>query len=57
MYREFFTRSPVLALPVLAMFLFLAVFVAVVLVTWRRPAGPVARDAALPLDDAEESLS
>lgn len=54
MYRDFFARSPALAPPVIALMLFLTVFIAVVFVAWRRAAESVARDANLPFDDSED---
>lgn len=52
MYREFFRHSTVLSLPMIAMILFIATFVAVVLyATRRKAAGEFKHMAALPLDD------
>ena len=49
MVRELMAKSPLLVLPVIAMLLFLAVFIAIVLRTWRRKDLP--EHAQLPLED------
>ena len=53
MYREFFAHSPLLALPMLSLVIFITVFTLVIVRTMR---GERARDAAistLPLDGGE----
>ena len=58
MYREFFRHSTVLSLPMAAMMLFIAAFVAVVIYASRRRATTEFNHmAARPLDDGEESGS
>ena len=55
MYREFFSRSPLLALPIAALLIFVVVFGLILLrVFWRRSSQfePAAR---MPLDDANEA--
>ncbi len=56
MYRDFLAQSPLLALPLAALFLFLGVFVIVVTRTMARRAPEYARAAALPLskEDRDE---
>jgi hypothetical protein len=53
MYREFFAHHPMLALPVLSLMLFIAVFAMIVARTMRQRASLTDALAALPLDDAE----
>jgi cbb3-type cytochrome oxidase subunit 3 len=48
---EFLSKSPLLALPLAALFLFLLVFAAVVVLTMRRKATTYEPIATLPLDD------
>jgi cbb3-type cytochrome oxidase subunit 3 len=55
MYREFFARSPLLALPIAALVIFLVVFAGVLLAVLRRRAQHFAPAARLPLDDGEEA--
>ena len=43
MYQDFFSKSPLLALPLMAMFLFIVVFAAIIVDTFGRSG----RDAAL----------
>ncbi len=54
MYREFFVNSPVLALPVLSLMLFIAVFAGIVVRTMRRRPAAYEAAAALPLDDGKD---
>ncbi len=54
MYRQFFVHSPVLALPVLAMVIFMAVFAAVSWRTLRRKGDEFDQTARLPMADADE---
>ena len=54
MYREFFAQSPVLALPILSLLIFIAVFAGIVLRTLRRRPATFAGVAALPLEDGME---
>lgn len=54
MYREFFAHHPMLALPVLSLLLFVAVFAMIVLRTMRRQPSQFEALASLPLDTAEE---
>lgn len=49
MAADFFAQSPVLALPILALLIFSAVFVAVVLRTARAPKDAIDARARLPL--------
>jgi hypothetical protein len=51
---DFFARSPVLALPVLAMLLFMVVFVANVVRAFRTREPELDRLASLPFADEEE---
>ena len=53
MYREFFAHHPMLALPVLSLLLFIAVFALIVARTLRRRPAQFDALAALPLDSAE----
>jgi hypothetical protein len=55
MYQDFFSKSPLLALPLMALFLFIVVFVAIVIQTFGRRGRELSRAAAsLPLvPDAE----
>lgn len=53
MYREFFAQHPMLALPVMSLVIFVAVFAMIVLRTMRRQPAQLDALAALPLD-AEE---
>lgn len=56
MYREFFRHSTVLSLPLLAMLLFIAAFVVVVIRALRRRSTTEFNHlAAMPLEDGEES--
>lgn len=54
MYREFFTHHPMLALPVLSLVLFVAVFAMIVARTMRRQPSQFEALASLPLDAPEE---
>jgi hypothetical protein len=51
MWRQFFIQSPVLALPVLAMAIFMLTFAVVVFSTFRKKAQGFDPVAALPLDE------
>ncbi len=51
MKSELLAKSPMLALPLVALFLFLAVFAVVVVVTMRRRAASLDPLARMPLDD------
>lgn len=53
MYREFFAHHPMLALPVVSLLLFVAVFALIVARTMSRRASQFDAVAALPLDAAE----
>ena len=53
MYREFFAKSPLLALPVASLVIFLAVFAAVLLAVLRRRASHFDAIARMPLEDGE----
>ncbi len=53
MHKDLLAHSPLLALPLAALFLFLAVFVVVCLRTMSRRAQAYARVASLPLDEQE----
>ncbi len=52
MQRELFSHSPLLLLPIVAMFVFLAVFIAVLIRTMSKRASAYDPIAALPLSDA-----
>ena len=54
MYREFFSRSPLLALPVASLMIFLAVFGLIIFNVLRRRGSQFDPAARLPLDDANE---
>jgi uncharacterized membrane protein len=54
MYREFFMRSPLLSLPLLALGIFLAVFTSVLVQVMRRSARQFDAQSRLPLDGDEE---
>jgi hypothetical protein len=51
MKTELLAKSPMLALPLAALFLFLAIFLAVLVVTMRRRGPAYEAVARLPLDD------
>jgi hypothetical protein len=51
---ELLAKSPMLALPLVALFLFLAVFAVVVVVTMRRRAASLDPIARMPLDDESD---
>lgn len=56
MFRELFTESDILSLPVVSMLFFMAVFVVVLLRTFSRRRKPhYDRMARLPLDDQPEA--
>lgn len=50
MYRELLEKSPLLALPIFALFIFIAVFVMIVLRTYAKKSAAYAHTAALPLE-------
>jgi hypothetical protein len=50
MYRQLLEHSPLLVLPIVALFLFIAVFCGIVLRTYGRKAESYAKDAGLPLE-------
>jgi hypothetical protein len=54
MYREFFSQSPVLALPILSLMIFIAVFAGIVVRTMRRRPSTFEGISALPLEDGKE---
>jgi hypothetical protein len=54
MYKDLFVQSPLLVLPVAAMFLFLATFIAVSLHAATRPRREVEAFSRLPLGDRDE---
>jgi cbb3-type cytochrome oxidase subunit 3 len=54
MYREFFSRSPLLALPLVALVIFLVVFVGVLVSVLRRRAHHFDDASRMALDDANE---
>ena len=54
MYREFFCRSPLLALPLVALVIFLVVFAGVVFSVLRRRSHHFDASARLPLDEGTE---
>lgn len=53
MYRDFFAHSNVLALPVLALVIFIAVFAGIVAGVLRRRPESYHRAAALPLENGD----
>ena len=53
MHKDLLSHTPLLALPIAAMFLFLAVFLGVVVVTLVRGARAYDAAAKLPVDEAE----
>lgn len=55
MKSELLAKSPMLALPLVALFLFLAVFAVVLVVTLRRRAATYDAVASSPLDDGDQS--
>ncbi len=55
MYREFFAHSPLLALPLVALVIFLAVFAAVLLSVLLRRTAHFDAAAALPLTAKEDA--
>jgi cbb3-type cytochrome oxidase subunit 3 len=54
--RDYFVRSPVLGLPILALVIFLVVFTGILLRTLWRGAGRFSAVADLPLDDQEQAV-
>ena len=55
MKSELLAKSPLLALPIFALFLFLAVFLAILVVTARRRTSSLERVASLPLNDGDDA--
>jgi cbb3-type cytochrome oxidase subunit 3 len=55
MHKELLAQSPLLALPLAALVIFLGVFVYVVLRAMTRAKGEIAEAAYLPLNEREES--
>lgn len=55
MYRELMTHSTLLGLPLLALFLFIAVFTGIVVRTYRRRAAAYDDLASLPLGNDTEN--
>jgi cbb3-type cytochrome oxidase subunit 3 len=51
MYRQLLEKSPLLALPLLSLVLFLVCFVAIVARTYMRRSDAYAKTAGLPLED------
>ncbi|MGZ3420552.1 MAG: hypothetical protein ACXVEF_07280 [Polyangiales bacterium] len=51
MYRQLLEKSPLLALPLISLVLFLVCFIAIVARTYMRRAEAYAKTACLPLDD------
>ncbi len=51
MYRQLLEKSPLLVLPLFALLVFVAVFLAIVLRTYARKHEAYAREASLPLAD------
>lgn len=54
MYQEFFVKSPLLALPVAALVIFVLVFAGIVVSTLRRRSEPFDSLSRLPMDDERE---
>lgn len=54
MYKDFFIRSPLLTLPIIALVLFLTVFVSVLVRVLRRPAQQFDSEARMPLGNDQE---
>ncbi len=55
MFREFFMRSPLLSLPLVALVLFMVVFAAILIRTLRRPPEHFDAEARLPLGNDQEN--
>jgi len=53
MHKELLAQSQLLILPIIALFLFIAVFVAVVIRTMSRSKNDIAEQAALPFADED----
>jgi hypothetical protein len=53
MHKELLSHTPLLALPIFALVLFLAVFAAQVARAFTRPSSELARDESLPLKEDE----
>jgi hypothetical protein len=54
MHKELLAQSPLLALPLVAMFLFLAVWIVTTVHTLLRPRAEIESAARLPLEDDDE---
>lgn len=54
MATDFFAQSPVLALPLIALIIFAAVFVAIVIRTMRLPSAVTDANAKLPLSESDD---
>jgi hypothetical protein len=54
MHKELLAQSPLLALPLVAMFLFLAVWIVTSIHTMLRPRVEIEETARLPLEDDDE---
>jgi hypothetical protein len=54
MHKDLLAQSPLLVLPLVALFLFLGVFLAVLVRTMVTRTPEYARTAALPLEDSDE---
>jgi hypothetical protein len=54
MYKDLFTQSPIMVLPIVALLLFLGVFVAVLLRTFARKSDRFDAVARLPMEDSNE---
>ncbi len=54
MYREFFMRSPLLSLPLVALVIFMGVFAAVLIRVFGRSAKQFDNDARMPLGNDQE---
>lgn len=55
MMRELFSAGPIMVLPIVAMFLFMAIFVTAAWSAWRQKAAELDALARLPLDGDERS--
>ena len=54
MFKEFYEGASLMELPILAMILFIATFVAAVIRTWRPDDGRASHLSSLPFDDDTE---
>lgn len=57
MATDFFAKSPVLYLPMIALFLFMLVFVGIIVRTYWKRAAEFDELARMPLDEKEEGVS